>query len=350
MTQRLWLVRLGKFGEDEPQALEQGVLTIDFRVKDVAGLVRREGCYEAVAKINEGATHKQILNWASQLNQFWNQMQANDLVVVPLKSGRRLIAIGQVDSEAYAAEDGRPSRRVRWLRPDTPRSAFRQDLLYSFGAFMTVCEIQRNNALSRTRVVANEGADPGWSEVTRAPIVGPVGSVSSEVVQDIEADIEELARDGIERYLSSSFTGHGLTSLIAEILKAQGFDVHVSPPGPDQGIDIVAGMGRLGFDRPKIVVQVKSGDTPTDAPTLQSLIGCVQDAHADHGLLVSWGGFKPTVLRRTNELFFRVRLWGREEIIAALLANYDQLPEGIKSLIPLKRVWMLALTDLGEAN
>jgi hypothetical protein len=28
-------------------------------------------------------------------------------------------------------------------------------------------------------------------------------------------------------------------------------------------------------------------------------------------MLVSWPGFRPTVRRRTNELFFRVRLWGR---------------------------------------
>jgi restriction system protein len=66
--------------------------------------------------------------------------------------------------------------------------------------------------------------------------------------------------------------------------QAQGYETNVSPPGPDSGIDIVAGRGPLGFEEPRLVVQVKSGDINVDHPTLQSLIGCVQDTHADHGL------------------------------------------------------------------
>jgi restriction system protein len=119
-----------------------------------------------------------------------------------------------------------------------------------------------------------------------------------------DVDLAELARDQIERKIASTFTGHDFTRLVSEILKAQGYQVNVSPPGADNGIDIVAGQGTLGFDAPRLVVQVKSGSINTDQPTLQALIGAVQDAHADHGLLVSWAGFKRTVDTRRNELFF----------------------------------------------
>ncbi len=74
-----------------------------------------------------------------------------------------------------------------------------------------------------------------------------------------------------------------------------------------------------------------------DHPTLQSLLGCIDDSQADQGLLVSWSGFKPTVLRRTNELFFRVRLWGRDEIMDALLSVYNQLAEENRAEFPLRR-------------
>jgi restriction system protein len=119
----------------------------------------------------------------------------------------------------------------------------------------------------------------------------------------------------------------------------------VSPPGPDSGIDIVAGRGALGFEPPRLVVQVKSGDINVDQPTLQGLIGCVQDAHADQGLLVSWSGFKPTVTKRTNELYFRVRFWGRNEIVNALLSVYDRLPEEFRAELPLRRTWTLVPED-----
>jgi restriction system protein len=124
--------------------------------------------------------------------------------------------------------------------------------------------------------------------------------VGDEIDQTV--NLERIARDQIERRISSVFTGHEFTNLIAAILTAQGYEIHVSPVGPDSGIDIVAGRGSLGFEPPRLVVQVKSGDINVDQPTLQSLIGCVQDAHADQGLLVSWSGFKPTVLKRLNEL------------------------------------------------
>jgi restriction system protein len=117
--------------------------------------------------------------------------------------------------------------------------------------------------------------------------------------------------------------------------------VNVSPPGPDTGIDIVAGRGALGFEAPRLVVQVKSGSVVADQPTLQTLIGAVQDTQADQGLLVCWGGFKRTVEQRRNELFFRIRLWGRAEVLDALFEVYDRLPEEFRAELPLRRTWML---------
>jgi restriction system protein len=288
-----------------------------------------------------GQKPKTQLHFAAQLNQFCNQMQIGDLVVVPLKTTGQ-IAIGEiVGPYVHMDHDGSVSRKVKWLK-DVPRDAFRQDLLYSFGAFMTVCEISRNDALRRVEAIVKTGSDPGFeTNVDKKRKLSIDGDDNADNDADVDRDFAELARDQIERKVASSFTGHDFTRLVAEILKAQGYIVHISPPGADNGIDIVAGRGALGFDGPTLVVQVKSGTTMVDQPTLQALIGAVQDVHASHGLLVSWGGFKRTVGGRRNELYFRIRLWGRTQIIDALLDVYERLPEGFRAELALRRIWAL---------
>lgn len=340
---RLWLVRLGKHGEQEAHALDTGELILGFRVGDLITAKDREAVLKLVEQAMPDEKHKTQLNFAAQLNQFSNTIQTGDLAVVPLKTSGK-IAIGEIIGPCKMTAEGYPMRPIRWLKPDLSRDDFRQDLLYSFGAFMTVCEISRNNALQRVTAILKTGRDPGWeSRVSATP--RPLASTDIPSDEDVEVDLEEIARDQIERRIASAFTGHDFTRLVGEILKAQGHVVNISPPGPDQSVDITAGRGGLGFEPPRLVVQVKSGDFIADQPTLQALIGAVHDTNADQGLLVCWGGFKRTVEQRRNELFFRIRLWGRTEILAALFDVYDRLPEQLRAELPLRRTWMLVPKD-----
>ena len=59
----------------------------------------------------------------------------------------------------------------------------------------------------------------------------------------------------------------------------------VSPPGADGGVDILAGKGPLGFDPPRLVVQVKSQDAPVDVGVLRELQGVMHQFNADQA---SW--------------------------------------------------------------
>ena len=132
-----------------------------------------------------------------------------------------------------------------------------------------------------------------------------------------------------------------MARLVGAILEAQGYTTLVSPEGPDKGIDILAAPGPLGFGRPRICVQVKSGSVPVDRPTLDQLIGAMSNVGADQGLLVSWGGFKTSVDREVATQFFRVRLWDSDALVDQLLSNYDKLPDDLRAEIPLQRVWAL---------
>jgi restriction system protein len=324
-----------------PPTLEHAELVLGFKVGNLTAAKDRNAVLAIAKKSFPDLKPKSQLNFAAQLNQFCNQMQLGDLAVVPLKTTGQ-IAVGEVVGPYVHTKDGGVCRKIKWLRSDIPREVFRQDLLYSFGAFMTVCEVRRNDALRRVEGIVKTGKDPGFETGTEKPKRTPAEAdrVAEDDI-DTERDLAQLARDQIEKKIASSLTGHDFTRLVAEILKAQGYLVNVSPPGADNGIDIVAGRGALGFDAPRLVVQVKSGTVVVDQPTLQSLIGAVQDTHADHGLLVSWGGFKRTVDSRRNELFFRIRLWGRSQIIDALLDVYERLPEEFRAELPLRRIWTL---------
>ena len=63
---------------------------------------------------------------------------------------------------------------------------------------------------------------------------------------------------------------------------------------------------------------------------------------AEYGLLVSWSGFKSSVINETAKQFFEIRLWTHKEIIEEFLRYYDQMDDEIKELIPLKKIWVVS--------
>jgi restriction system protein len=91
-----------------------------------------------------------------------------------------------------------------------------------------------------------------------------------------------------------------------------------------------------------MAIQVKSNDTPVEIGGLRELQGVMPAFGADRGLVVSWGGFRDSVIREARRLFFSIRLWDAGDIVLALQEAYEQLPAELRAEIPLRRVWYLA--------
>ena len=331
----LWLVRAGRYGEQENGALEHGVATIGWNeLPDLSSIKSREALRTLYEKTNQGFKKMRIANEVGQIWAFINRIQPNDLIVLPLKL-RSAIAIGRVIGPYQYRTDLTPniyhSLPVEWIKTDLPRTIFDQDLLYSFGAYMTVCQIQRNKAEERIRAIL-KGKKP-------EPFVPPEGG--DEEAQII--DVEQVARDQILEYLNRKFTGHELTRLVEAVLQAQGYVTKRSDPGPDGGVDILAGAGPMGFDAPRLCVQVKSSQAPVDVTILRSLQGSMKTFSADQGLLVSWGGFNRSVLEESRRSFFTVRLWDSGDLLESILRYFDRLPDSLQAELPLKRIWGLVL-------
>jgi restriction system protein len=276
-----------------------------------------------------------IANYVGQVWAFRGRMQEGDLVVLPLKT-TSMIAVGKVTGpyvyKAKNPEGTRHSRPVKWMRDDIPREAFGQDLLYSFGAFMTVCKIERNDAEQRIKAVVEGKKDP---------LAQTLLPLDDETAAALPVDLGQYASDQIRQYISRKFKGHELAMLIDSLLKAEGYMTFRSPPGADGGVDILAGRGPLGFEHPKLCVQVKSTGAAVDVTALRQLQGTMTTFKADQGLLVSWSGFTKNVMQEGKQSYFAVRFWDAADVISAIFSNYDKLSEELRAELPLKRIWTL---------
>ena len=281
-----------------------------------------------------------------QIWPFAREIKKGDLVVLPLKS-QPAIQVGEVTGD-YQFDPKGPnpyfhSRTVKWVGEAIPRARFGQDLLYSFGAFLTICRIQRNNAEVRLKAMQASG----WKAEILPALAKVTTTAGEEQTQALaeDSDLEQLAMDQLARLIAIKFKGHNLTRLVDGLLRAQGYTTYLSPPGADGGADILAGTGPLGFGAPRICVEVKSEESPIDRSTVDKLLGAVTKFGASEGLFVSWSGFRTTVQKELATSYFRVRLWTQKELLEALFANYERLDEDLRAELPLKRVWMVAATD-----
>jgi restriction system protein len=333
----VWLIRAGKHGEDEDAALESGKAIIGWKeTPDVSGVATYEAMKKKLGEIYPDMTPRAVQNNAAQLWAFSHRIKPGDVVVLPMKT-RSVVAVGKV-TEEYEFKDGRHVRNVDWKRPGIPRTDFGQDLLYSMGAFMTVCRIKRNKAEERFDTVLKGQRDPG--------LKGQTGSTKETDTDESDAlvDLEEQAYDQMRLLIQSRFTGHDLARLVEAILNAQGYQTYRSPAGPDGGVDLLAGAGAMGFDRPRICVQVKSGGVQNDS-AIRELEGVMSRMAAEQGLFVSWDGFNTTALKSARDLFFKVRLWDDRKLISNLLANYERMPDDLQAELPLKRIWVVVAEE-----
>lgn len=337
----IWLFRAGSHGEYENKFLQDNrvYLTWDDLNIDLKKFPNKEDLYSFLVEKYDLEKEKTAINWASQIYPIAHRMKIGDWIVLPSKLNRT-IHFGEIKGHyKYDSQTENPyyhSRDVEWFALDVPRDRFEQDILYSLGAFMTVCRIHKNNAEERIKEMYKNN----WQVVNK-----PIPEKIEETEDDVIPDFEEYIQDRISEHIVRKFKGHKMELLIEEILKAKGFTTYRSPEGSDKGVDILAAANTLGFGSPKICVQVKTTDTPIDRPILDQLIGTMSNFNADYGLLVSWSGFKSSVMREIPNQFFRVRLWDSSKIIEQLFENYDLLSDDIKADIPLKRIWMLNNED-----
>lgn len=344
----LWLNRAGRRGEFETKFLEEGRIYLTWGELncDLSKVETMRAMYELLSEIFPDSSQGKRTQNNGQIWSFSHRMQPGDWVALPSKM-KRVIHIGEITGpyvfDPQAESPYYHYRQVDWIARDIPRSNFDKDILLSLGAATTICGIKRNDAEKRIRAMKSTG----WKSMITIPSPPKTGDGNENGPEDEPptVDLEQLGRDEIANLIMRKFKGHGMELLVEEILKAQGYTTYRSPEGPDKGVDILASPGPLGFGQPRICVQVKSADAPVDRPTLDQLLGTMQNVQADQGLLVSWSGFKSSVNKETAHHFFRVRLWDQDELIEQFLEHYNNIDEDLRAELPLKRIWTVAAQE-----
>ena len=330
----LWICKAGDRSQREERMLENSVLGIGWEdLGDLSKIESRDELKSLYSKVYPDASTGRINNHVGQILSFIKKVDIGDLVVTPLKLKTRRIAVGEItggyEFRLDLGTDMVHTIPVKWIETDLPRTRFDQDLLYSFGAHMTLCRARAVNAQERVLDVLTK----------------KVRVVEGEE-EEVLIDIEDESLSQINDFISMKFKGHEHANLIAAILRAQGYETVTSSPGPDGGVDITASKGPLGLLEPRICVQVKSGVSAIGKDVYDRLKGVMSSLNATHGLLVSWGGFKSSVNRASLNDRFLIKLWGPREILEQLFEVYPKIDPEIRIKLPLKIIWALSIPEI----
>lgn len=331
----VWTVKGGQHGEREERCLDHGVIGGGWEeIPDLSNVASKDELAVICEQAEPGWSAKTRSNYVGQLWSLRERMEQGELVALPLKTSGT-VAIGRVNGPYKYREDlgsdFKHARGVEWLETSVERDAFDQDLLYSFGAFLTIGRVQRENA--EQRILKAIGASSKDSGIE-------TGSAEDEGLEaETSIDPAQLAREQIRQHISQTIAGHALAELVGAVFEARGFNVTVSPPGADGGLDLLMGSGATGLESPRVVGQVKTGQA--DIEVFRATVGLRETHKADQGLLVAWGGFKGTVRREARSQHFSMLLWDADDLIDALFETYERIRDDVRSKLPLQRTWVL---------
>lgn len=324
-----WIVRAGREGEREQEALDEKIIAIGWsELSDLSKIENKEELKSLYAEKYPEEPKKAMVLRAGQVWRFRNEINKDDLVAMPLKT-QSSIAIGEVTGDYEYDEKSANSkhrRAVAW-KGILPRSVFPKDILNSLGTLLTVATVKKENAEQRVRDI----------------LENKQSTIESDLEDDQEENwnLEEISKDTIIKFLEKKFQRHELARLIDGILIAKGYSTRLSPPGRDGGVDIFASSGQLGFDDPKICIQVKSSKTPVNVDILRGLEGTYKRFGAEYGILVAWGGLNGPATQEIKSSIFTTKLWDQGKIVEELIESYDKLDSKLKAEIPLRKIWAI---------
>lgn len=331
----VWVVRHGKHGEDETEALSRGLAIIGWEdMGAFEGVTDYEEIRHIVAGRAPNDTAPQVAATARQLFAFACKIQEGDMVVLPLKSEWGEIAVGDVTGgygwQRLSGVD-RHVRLVDWSESRVLREDLPAGLRRSISSPPTVYRV-------------------GWTGAANhleALLKGRAPSETIEAESSAEPPVAVDPREEILDYIREKFRAEEMERLVAAVLQAQGYVTRFTPKSHDGGIDVLAGRGPFGLEGPRFVVEVKARQESAGIATLRGVRDAMSQLEADHALIVSWSGYSKDVEQERRREHFRIRLWNADDLLDALLDVYDKLPETLRKELPLKQVWTLDTVSAG---
>ena len=190
----VWVVRGGRNGEREQEALEDNILGIGFGgLGDLSTTQTREQATRLVREDNPGAKDKSVIAWTSSVWAFRDGIKRGDLIVMPRK-GQKVIAIGEMVGDYEFRPDtpeSRHRRAVKWINREVPRDSLDADLKLSISSNSTIYKPRSANAEGRLRTIAEAGMGGGEARTDRVTALANELLVPSPFLEEICALLKD---------------------------------------------------------------------------------------------------------------------------------------------------------------
>ena len=334
---KTWMVRAQRGGRLVDRFQEESIVSIGWG--DLGSLEKLDSREAVAARVAQ-----QWPNWhpqkvrmiAGQLYRFCHEIQLGDRIVTYAPS-RRIYLIGSIVGEYRFdpnAEEGSANlRNVAW-DGEVSRDLLSVATKNSLGAISTLFLLPERAAADLERALAKPQtvSEPEALDMTVPQDSAADEAEEEELFKDIQARAIEFIKDQVMR-----LDWEEMQELVAGLLRAMGYKTRVSPAGADRGKDIVASPDGLGFESPRIVVEVKHRGQAMGAPEVRSFLG---GRHSDDkGLYVSTGGFTKDAQYEAERANIPLTLMGIDELVETLLDHYESLDIETKQILPLKRLY-----------
>lgn len=327
----MWKVNAGRRSVLAGEFLGRNVVAIGWReAGNYSSAKTRSEVLERVAAAYPDHTDQQNHVGAGQVWRFLDEVAVGDSVLT-YDPATRLYHVGEISGPPrYAPEEieALPVQRAVQWRAAVSRDTLSQAAKGRLGAILTLFKVAPETVAEIMRL-----AD-GNSQSLPSPV--DPDDQTTLAAADPFAELEDQAIERIkDRLLALDW--EEMQELVAALLRALGYRTIVSPVGADRGKDIIASRDGFGFERPRIVVEVKHRKGAMGAQEIRSFLG---GRHADdRGLYVSTGGFTKDALYEAERASTVTHLMTLDGLAEALINQYDQLDERGRRLLPLRRIY-----------
>ncbi|MGL4576915.1 MAG: restriction endonuclease [Burkholderiaceae bacterium] len=326
----MWMVRAGGRGEHVGDCIAKQLAVIGWHeVGSLAQARTRKAVRALVDKAYPDARPGQRIMTATQLWRFAHEIAVGDRVVM-YDASQRIYHVGTVAGAYVHQETGiaeqMNTRAMNW-QSMVDRDSLSAGTRNSLGSIMTLFRLPELAAAEIEALAAGKSIQRPMEAAEQ-----DAAETEDQLLIDVEARALEFTKDHLHR-----LSPEQMPELVAGVLRAMGYKTRVSPAGSDRGKDIVASPDGLGFENPRIVVEVKHRAGAMGAPQIRSFMG---GRHKDDKCLyVSSGGFTKEARYEADRSQIPLTLLDLDGLTQLLLEHYDNLDPQTRQLVPLKRVY-----------
>jgi len=286
-------------------------------------------------------TDGQVQNGVSQLVRFIQEIKVGDMIMTHDRD-KQLYYTGEIISTCKWQPDLLNElpriRDVHW-KSYVPRSILSSETKNSLGAIQTLFLVRGKSA---AEILAKATPIQHSSLITSPLVISQAATLTdqNDLEQEIRAELLGKSEQAIEDRITR-LQWEQVQELVAGILRAMGYRTTVSPRGSDRGVDVFASPDGLGLEEPRIFVEVKHRpNTSMGSQDIRSFIG--GRSAGDKCLYVSTGGYSKDARYEADRSSIPINLLGIVELRKLLVDYYEKLDEEVKSLVPLKRIYVIA--------